>query len=165
MLLRRGLRYDAGRAWTNRHIDWVVRLPFDDLASRMVVGEYVNAVQQLDQRRKDLEATIEELLPGAPFAETAYRLRCFRGLATLSAVGLCCEIGDFTRFAKPAQLTAFIGSFPPNTRPTASAASDRSSRPDQVTHGNCWSKQRGITAVCRPPAPPSRAARQASIPA
>ena len=101
MLLRRGLRYDAGGSWTDRHIDWIVRLNFDDLASRIVVGEYVNTVQQLQQRRKDLEQTIEELLPSAPFAQTAYRLRCFRGLATLSAVGLCCEIGDFARFAKP----------------------------------------------------------------
>jgi transposase len=112
MLLRRGLRYDAGATWTDRHLDWIVRLKFDDLASRMVVGEYVNAVQQLNQRRKDLETTIEQLLPGAPFAETAYRLRCFRGLATLSAVGLCCEVGDFHRFAKPAQLTAFLGIVP-----------------------------------------------------
>ena len=112
MLLRRGLRYDAGATWTDRHIDWIVRLRFDDLASRMVVGEYVNAVQQLNQRRKDLETTIEQLLPGAPFAETARRLRCFRGLATLSAVGLCCEVGDFQRFAKPAQLTAFLGIVP-----------------------------------------------------
>src|SRR5215212_2150042 len=112
MLLRRGLRYETGSTWTERHIDWIVRLKFDDLASRIVVGEYVNAVQQLDQRRKDLEATIEELLPSAPFAQTAYRLRCFRGLATLSAVGLCCEVGDFTRFTKPAQLAAFLGIVP-----------------------------------------------------
>ncbi len=112
MLLRRGLRYDAGSSWSDRHIDWIVRLPFEDLASRMVVGEYVNAVQQLNQRRKDLEQTIEQLLPEAPFAETAYRLRCFRGLATLSAVGLCCEIGDFARFDKPSRLGAFLGLVP-----------------------------------------------------
>ena len=74
MLLRRGLRYEAGSTWTDRHIDWIVRLKFDDLASRMVVGEYVNAVQQLHRRRKDLEATIEELLPSAPFAQTATAL-------------------------------------------------------------------------------------------
>ncbi len=109
MLLRRGLRYDAGATCSDRHIDWIVRLKFDDLAPRIVVGEYVNAVQQLHQRRKDLERTIEQLLPEAPFAETAYRLRCFRGLATLSAVGLCCEIGDFARFGKPARLSAFLG--------------------------------------------------------
>ena len=87
----------------------------------MVVGEYVNAVQQLHQRRKDLEATIEQLLPSAPFADTAYRLRCFRGRATLSAVGLCCEIGDFARFSKPAQLSAFVGLVPadPESQETA----------------------------------------------
>ena len=112
MLLRRGLRYDAGSNWSERHIDWIVRLKFDDLASRIVVGEYVNAVQQLNQRRKDLEHTIEQLLPAAPFARTAYRLRCFRGLATLSAVGLCCEIGDFARFGKPSRLSAFVGLVP-----------------------------------------------------
>jgi transposase len=112
MLLRRGLRYETGTTWSARHIDWIVRLKFDDLASRMVVGEYVNAVQQLHQRRKDLEQTIEQLLPSAPFAHTAYRLRCFRGLATLSAVGLCCEIGDFARFSKPARLSAFVGLVP-----------------------------------------------------
>ena len=112
MLLRRGLRYDAGKTWSARHIDWIVRLKFDDLASRMVVGEYVNAVQQLDRRREDLEATIEQLLPSAPFAQTAYRLRCFRGLATLSAVGLCCEVGDFGRFTRAAQLAAFLGLVP-----------------------------------------------------
>jgi len=112
MLLRRGLRYETGTTWSARHIDWIVRLKFDDLASRMVVGEYVNAVQQLHQRRKDLEQTIEQLLPSAPFAHTAYRLRCFRGLATLSAVGLCCEIGNFARFSKPARLSAFVGLVP-----------------------------------------------------
>jgi transposase len=112
MLLRRGLRYEAGKTWSDRHIDWVVRLKFDDLASRIVVGEYVNAVQQLNQRRKELEQTIEQLLPAAPFAETAYRLRCFRGLATLSAFGLCCEIGDFARFGKPSRLSAFVGLVP-----------------------------------------------------
>ena len=112
MLLRRGLRYEIGSTWTARHIDWIVRLKFDDLASRIVVGEYVNAVQQLTARRKDLEQTIEQLLPSAPFAQTAYRLCCFRGLATLSAVGLCCEVGDFHRFTKPARLSAFVGLVP-----------------------------------------------------
>ena len=30
----RGLRYDAGKPGRDRHIDWIVRLKFDDLASR-----------------------------------------------------------------------------------------------------------------------------------
>jgi transposase len=40
------------------------------------------------------------------------RLRCFRGVDTLSAAGLCAEIGAFARFAKPALLSGFLGVVP-----------------------------------------------------
>ena len=163
MLLRRGLRYEAGSTWTDRHIDWIVRLKFDDLASRIVVGEYVNAVQQLHRRRKDLEATIEELLPSAPFAQTAYRLRCFRGLATLSAVGLCCEVGDFHRFAKPSQLAAFLGIVPAEYTTDSKRRLGAITKADPVTPVGCWSRPPGTTGACRPPAPRSLAASRTSI--
>ncbi len=164
MLLRRGLRYEAGSTWTDRHIDWIVRLKFDDLASRMVVGEYVNAVQQLHRRRKDLEATIEDLLPSAPFASTAYRLRCFRGLATLSAVGLCCEVGDFHRFAKPSQLSAFLGIVPAeyttdSKRRLGAITKAGSSHARRLLVEAAWHYRRlpatGIT-LARPPPPPPK---------
>jgi transposase len=40
------------------------------------------------------------------------RLRCFRGIDTLSAAGLAAEVGDFGRFAKPALLSGFLGIVP-----------------------------------------------------
>src|SRR6202008_396934 len=40
------------------------------------------------------------------------RLRCLRGVDTLTAVGLCAEIGDFERFAKAEQLMNYIGLVP-----------------------------------------------------
>jgi transposase len=40
------------------------------------------------------------------------RLRCLRGVDTLTAVGLCAEIGDFERFAKAEQLMSYIGLVP-----------------------------------------------------
>ena len=43
-------------------------------------------------------------LGGGPWAETVARLR---GLDTLSALGLCAEIGDFARFDRPARLMSF----------------------------------------------------------
>ena len=36
------------------------------------------------------------------------RLRCMRGIDTLSAAGLCAEIGDWRRFG-PKQLSGFLG--------------------------------------------------------
>ena len=40
------------------------------------------------------------------------RLRCFRGIDTLSAAGLCAEVGDFGRFAAPKLLSGFLGVVP-----------------------------------------------------
>ena len=40
------------------------------------------------------------------------RLRCLRGIDTLTAVGLVAEIGDFTAFAHPKQLASFLGLVP-----------------------------------------------------
>ncbi len=38
--------------------------------------------------------------------------RCLRGIDTLTAVGLCAEIGDFERFARPGQLMSYVGLVP-----------------------------------------------------
>ena len=40
------------------------------------------------------------------------RLRCLRGVDTLTAVGLCAEIGDFERFARAEQLMSYVGLVP-----------------------------------------------------
>ena len=39
-------------------------------------------------------------------------LRCLRGIDTLTAVGLCAEVGDFARFASAEQLMSYVGLVP-----------------------------------------------------
>ena len=46
-------------------------------------------------RREQLESEIAKALPASPWAHTARRLMCLRGIDTLTAAGLCAEIGDF----------------------------------------------------------------------
>jgi len=57
-------------------------------------------------------AGIVELVPGSPWADTVARLRCLRGIDTLSAVGLCAEVGDFQRFERAARLMSYLGLVP-----------------------------------------------------
>ena len=64
------------------------------------------------QRRRTLIGVLEQTVPESSHAQTVERLRCFRGIDTLTAAGLCAEIGDFTRFAKPALLSGFLGVVP-----------------------------------------------------
>ena len=110
-LLRRDLRHE-GSNWTQKHLHWIAQLRFADRASQMTSAEYLQAVRTLMHRRQTLERELEAILPSAPFAETALRLRCFRGIDTLSAIGLCAEVGDFGRFDKPTRLSAFLGIVP-----------------------------------------------------
>ena len=60
----------------------------------------VDAGDALVHRREQLDRQIARLLVGTPWELQAARLRCLRGIDTLSAVGLCAEIGDFARFAR-----------------------------------------------------------------
>lgn len=113
LLLRRGLRYPGpGKNWTERHRKWLARLDFADPASTAAFSDYLAAVAALEQRRDTLESEIERLWPDSPHAVAISRLRAFRGVDTLTAAGICAEIGDFHRFAKPKLLAGHLGIVP-----------------------------------------------------
>jgi transposase len=112
-LLRRECYYPKpGRAWTQRHRDWLASLRFHDPASELTFVDLLEAHDLLLNRRDRLERALAELAPASPFAETSARLRCLRGIDTLSALGLCAEIGDFHRFTRPTRLSSFLGLVP-----------------------------------------------------
>jgi transposase len=62
------------------------------------------AIDALCHRRGALERKIVAMLPACPWTVQVGRLRCLRGIDTLSAVGLCAEIGDFERLARAVSL-------------------------------------------------------------
>jgi transposase len=113
LLLRHDVRYDgAGENWTQRHRDWLGRVCLADRGAQVTLADYVGAIDALIVRRDALEAAIAELVPDSPWAPTVARLRCLRGIDTLTAVGLCAEIGDFERFARAGQLASYLGLVP-----------------------------------------------------
>jgi transposase len=113
LLLRRELRFPGPqKAWTQAHRSWLGQLDFEDACSRATFLDYLASIDGLLQRRSLLERTLEEAIPASPYAETIARLRCFRGIDTLSAAGLAAEIGEFRRFAHPRLLSGFLGIVP-----------------------------------------------------
>jgi transposase len=110
-LLRRGLRF-PGRAWTQPHQRWLGKLQFEDALSRAVFVDYCCAVDALVHRRRELIAVLEGAVAASAHADTVARLRCFRGIGTLTAAGLCAEVGSFERFRKPSLLSGFLGIVP-----------------------------------------------------
>jgi transposase len=112
-LLRRGERYPGpGGAWTARHMAWLRAHEFDDACSQTSFVDYLAAVELLAGRRATLIEALERAIPEAGHAPVIARLRCFRGIDTLSAAGLAAEIGDFARFQRPKLLAGFLGIVP-----------------------------------------------------
>jgi len=112
LLLRHGIRFDDGQAWTQRHRDWLATITLDWPAAHTTMLDARGAIDALWDRRDGLEREIVALLPTCPWAVQVRRLRCLRGVDTLTAVGLCSEIGDFERFARAEQLSSYVGLVP-----------------------------------------------------
>ena len=112
LLLRHGMRFDAGQAWTQRHRDWLADVVLQWPAAQATMLDVQGAIDALMHRRDALDREVLALLPASPWAVQAGRLRCLRGIDTLTAVGLCAEIGDFERFAKAQQLSSYVGLVP-----------------------------------------------------
>ena len=112
-LLRRGERYGGpGSAWTAKHLAWLRSLEFDDACSEASFVDYLAAVELLAARRGSMIETLEQAIGESSHAAVIARLRCFRGIDTLTAAGLAAEIGDFGRFPRPSLLSGFLGVVP-----------------------------------------------------
>jgi transposase len=113
LLLRHEVRFDGPQAnWTQAHLGWLAGVQLPEPASQRALDDYREAVSSLMIRRTQLEAEIAGALPESPWAQTARRLMCLRGIDTLTAAGLCAEIGDFGRFRHPAQIMSYLGVVP-----------------------------------------------------
>jgi transposase len=112
LLLRHGIRFDDGRAWTERHRAWLASIELPHAAAQTTLVDQIGAVDAFVHRRDQLQRQVVALLPAAPWAVQAGRLRCLRGIDTLTAAGLCSEIGDFERFARAEQLMSYVGLVP-----------------------------------------------------
>ena len=112
LLLRHDIRFDDGRAWTQRHHDWLIKIALEWPAAQATLLDIRGAIDALLHRRDALEREITAILPCSPWAVQVGRLRCLRGIDTLTAVGLCAEIGDFERFARAGQLMSYVGLVP-----------------------------------------------------
>jgi transposase len=112
LLLRHGIRFEDGRAWTQRHRDWLATVSLKWPAAQMTLVDIQGAIDALCHRREQLEREILQILPSSPWAVQTGRLRCLRGIDTLTAVGLCAEVGDFERFARAEQLMSYLGLVP-----------------------------------------------------
>ena len=85
---------------------------FELPGQQQAFDDYLFAVDQVDRRIEVLETDLSRLAQDGPHRELIARLRCVRGIDTLTAIGLAAEVGDFSRFATAEQFMGFVGLVP-----------------------------------------------------
>jgi transposase len=111
-LLRHGHVFAGGGHWTLAHWTWLRARRFDQALAQAVFVEYLGSLEATMLRLASLDRQIDEVAEQEPYRAIVGRLRCLRGIDTLSALALIAEICDFDRFAHPKELMAFLGLVP-----------------------------------------------------
>jgi transposase len=117
LLLRYGIVYESGQAWTVAHDRWLRHdaLPrLTEAGGRSIGSTFDNNYDTLLSvlaRRDRLNGQIEELAADSEFTPVVRRLGCLRGIGTLTAFALTVEVGDWHRFTGRS-IGSFVGLVP-----------------------------------------------------
>jgi transposase len=109
--LRYGRRL-PGLSWGVARRKWLSEQRFAFAAQQQTFDTYLHALDLVDARIEALERAIREAAQQGPWRELVARLRCLRGIETLTALALVAEIGDFGRFRRAEEFMAFVGLVP-----------------------------------------------------
>jgi transposase len=111
LLLRQGIVYSGGRAWTGAHDAWLRRQRFDSVALQLAYESGYDAVLAVQARRDRLDAAIAAMAADSEFTPLVHRLGCLRGIGALTGFALAVEIGDWRRFTGNT-IGCFVGLVP-----------------------------------------------------
>jgi transposase len=112
LLLRHGHRYEEGKPWTAAHQRYLANLTFPHPAQYTAFAEYLQAVQESDARVARLTEALRLQCEQWRLKPIVEALMTLRGIAFVAAVTLVAEVGDFSRFAHPRDVMAFLGLIP-----------------------------------------------------
>ena len=111
LLLRQGIVYSGGKAWTGTHNAWLRHQRLDNPATQLTFESDYETVLAVQARRERLDTAIATLAADSEFTPLVRRLGCLRGVSTLTGFALAVEIGDWRRFTGNS-IGSFVGLVP-----------------------------------------------------
>lgn len=111
LLLRQGIVYSGGKAWTGKHELWLRSHTFTTPGRQLAYDAAFDAMVSAVDRRDRLDKAIVEMAADSVFTPIVTRLGCLRGISTLTAFGLAVEIGDWQRLSGRS-IGAYLGLVP-----------------------------------------------------
>ena len=114
LLLRHGIVYYGGEAWTGKHDTWLRHQALPQLSAGRPGWRSTpttTTVLTVKARRDRLDIAIGEMAADCEFTPLVRRLGCLRGVSTLTGFALAVEIGDWHRFTGNT-IGSFVGLVP-----------------------------------------------------
>lgn len=112
-LLRHGHIFaDGKKSWTKTHQAWVRRQRLADALAHSALQHMLAHLDSVDAQITALDHQLDEIAHTEPWSDPVRWLSCFRGITTITALGLLAELGDFRRFATARELMGFLGLTP-----------------------------------------------------
>ena len=113
LLLVHGRVWEQPTAWTQRHRRWLAAQTFEHEPTELAFVDALAALDGLMARREVLDERLGRLALDERVWPTVSRLRCFRGIDTLTALTVHLELGgDWQRFSSARQVGAWLGLTP-----------------------------------------------------
>jgi transposase len=108
LLQLRGHRFPGGRNWSQAFWTWLRHLALEG-EDVLTLGVYIELLEHKLALRQRVDERLERIAREPRWREVVGRLRCLRGIETLSALTLASEIADARRFASARHLMAYLG--------------------------------------------------------
>ncbi len=108
-LLRRGMKYRTGKAWTGGHLKWIKAIRFDDAETQTVLDEYRLALDEETERMKRFDELVAETAKAPEYKKLVSYLMAFRGIKVLTAMTIIAEAIDLKRFTGARALMDAVG--------------------------------------------------------
>src|SRR5437588_3149084 len=113
MLLRHGRVYPKPTTWSQEHRRWLARQQFTHPASELTYANLIAQVDGLTARKQALAERLSHLASDERWWPTVARLRCFRGVDTLTALSIHLELGArWQRFEQAHRVGSWLGLTP-----------------------------------------------------
>jgi transposase len=111
-LLRNGFNYSGKTRWTEAHMRYLRHLSLPHDAQKIVLEEYLQAVDSGLERVRRLEDKMKALLETWEWAPVVKALMACKGFQEVAAMTIVSELGDLRRFEHPRKLMSFLGLVP-----------------------------------------------------
>ena len=114
ILRNHGHVFTAGKStWTKKHRQWLAALRSTlEGPLQTALALELEHLEYLETQYRALDAELERFAGLPQFRQHCEALCCLRGIKTLTALTILCEIDDIRRFSTPRRLMAYFGLVP-----------------------------------------------------